>query len=552
MPWQGLSNAEREDECVKFAHWISRHSSLILIAALILAVPAAIGFIKTGINYDILSYLPQQLDSMKGEVVLDKEFGDASTGILILEGKKTNEVLELKSRIAAISGVDSVIWISDLVDPQVPAEMLPEMLRTGFYSKDSTRLIIRFKEGSTSELTQKALGTIRSISGKGAYLSGASAIMKDTKELADKEEPIYVLLAVVFSVIVLCLTMESALIPFVFLAEIGIAILYNFGTNIIFGQISYITQALAAVLQLGVTMDFSIFLLHRYDEERTRFEDHRDAMAEAIQKTFLTISGGALTEVAGFLALCVMDLALGTDIGVVMAKGVVIGLIGTMTILPAMLLVLDKPIHKFHHKPLLPSFQKTANFATKHYALLSIIFVALFVPALYGQSHTKQYYNLIDSLPQDMASVEATSRLREQYNMTTTHFIVVSDNISPEASREMLAKIEAEDGIASVLAYEKIAGPLIPADLIPDSIRSLFNANGKNLIMVNSIYKASTNEVNTQLDHIIAIAKAYDPTALVTGEGALTKDLIRIAALDFKRVDLVSIAAVFAIIMIIF
>jgi len=275
-------------------------------------------------------------------------------------------------------------------------------------------------------------------------------------------------------------------------------------------------------------------------------------MAEAIQKTFLTISGGALTEVAGFLALCVMDLALGTDIGVVMAKGVVIGLVGTMTILPAILLVLDGPIHKFHHKPLLPSFRKTASFATKHYALLSLIFVALFIPALYGQSHTKQYYNLIDSLPQDMASVEATSRLREQYNMTTTHFIIVSDSISPEASREMLSKIEAEKGIASVLAYEKVAGPLIPADLMPDSIRNLFNANGKNLIMVNSIYKASTDEVNTQLDHIIAIAKSCDPHALVTGEGALTKDLIHIAALDFKRVDLVSIGAVFLIIMLIF
>ena len=307
---------------MKLARSISRNSRAILVAAVILAVPAAIGFLKTGINYDILSYLPQKLNSVQGEVILDKEYGDASTAILILDGKKTWEVLDLRAKIAKVEGVEAVFWIDDLVDPSVPAMMLPEELRTGFYSATTTRVIIKLKESSTSLVTQKAIADIRALCDDRCYLSGASAIIKDTKDLADREMPVYILLAVAFSVVILALTMESPLIPFVFLAEIGLAILYNFGTNIVLGQISYLTQALAAVLQLGVTMDFSIFLLHRYEEERTRFADRRDAMAEAIEKTFLTISGGALTEIAGFLALCAMDLTLGTDIGVVMAKGV--------------------------------------------------------------------------------------------------------------------------------------------------------------------------------------------------------------------------------------
>ena len=537
---------------MKIARWISRNSRLILIAALVLAVPAVVGFFKTGINYDILSYLPQHLDSMKGEIVLDKEYGDASIGILILEGKKTAEILELKDKIKAVPGVAGVIWVSDLVDPQVPPEMLPETIREGFYSKDSTRLIVRFKEGGTSQLTQAAIQSVRKLGGQGAYLSGASAIIKDTKDLVDKETPIYVLLAVVFSVIVLSLTMESPLIPFVFLAEIGLAILYNFGSNIILGKISYITQALAAVLQLGVTMDFSIFLLHRYEEERLRCEDRRDAMAQAIQKTFLTISGGALTEIAGFLALCAMDLALGSDIGLVMAKGVVIGLLGTMTVLPAMLLALDGPIHRFHHQALLPTFKKTADFVTKHYGILTAVFLLLFVPAVYGELHAKQYYNLIDSLPQSMDSVVATNKLRVQYNMITSHFIIVRDDLDPAATRELISKIESMKGITSVLAYEKFAGPLLPAELIPESIRGLFQVKGHNLILVNSEYRAATSEENAQLDQVIGIAKSYDSGALVTGEGALTKDLISIAAHDFKRVDLVSIGAVFLIILLIF
>jgi len=537
---------------MKLARSISRNSRAILVAAVILAVPAAIGFLKTGINYDILSYLPQKLNSVQGEVILDKEYGDASTAILILDGKKTWEVLDLKAKIAKVEGVEAAFWIDDLVDPSVPAMMLPEELRTGFYSATTTRVIIKLKESSTSLVTQKAIADIRALCDDRCYLSGASAIIKDTKDLADREMPIYILLAVAFSVVILALTMESPLIPFVFLAEIGLAILYNFGTNIVLGQISYLTQALAAVLQLGVTMDFSIFLLHRYEEERARFADRRDAMAEAIEKTFLTISGGALTEIAGFLALCAMDLTLGTDIGVVMAKGVLIGLVGTMTVLPAMLLVLDGPIHRFNHKPLLPTFKKTAAFVSKHYVALSLVCVLLFVPSFYGKTRAKQYYNLIDSLPADMASVKATNMLREAYDMTTTHFVIVSDSI-PEADKGALVdEIGAVKGVTSVLAWEKLAGPLLPASVMPAELASMFKAKGHDLLIINSEYKASTDDENAQITAIDAIVKSHDPAGYLTGEGVLTKDLIRIAASDFRRVDIVSIGAVFLIILIIF
>ena len=450
---------------MKISRVISRNSRAILIAAVLLCIPAAIGFFKTGINYDILSYLPQHLNSMQGEIILDKEYGDASTGILIIDGKSTYDILDLKAKIALVPGVKAVIWIDNLVDPMVPPKMLPTELRTGFFSGTTTRLIIKFAEGSTSVTTHKAITEIRKLGDERCFLSGASPIIKDTKDLADNETPLYVLLAVIFSVIILSLTMESPLIPFVFLAEIGLAILYNFGSNIILGQISYVTQALAAVLQLGVTMDFSIFLLHRYEEERPRHEDRRDAMAEAIEKTFLTISGGALTEVAGFLALCVMDLALGSDIGVVMAKGVVFGLLGTMTVLPAMLLVLDKPIHKFNHRPLLPTFEKTARFVSKHYVALSVVFVLLFVPAIYGRSKTQQYYNLIDSLPKDMPSVQATNKLKADFNMTTTHFIIVRDDLPAADIRELIDRVQATKGITAPSSpTRKFAGPPPPRE----------------------------------------------------------------------------------------
>lgn len=527
--------------------FIANHSVAILIAAVLLTIPAYIGIVKTPINYDLMTYLPKDLDSVKASGIM----GNAASGFLIVEGKSTREILDIKERLSAIDGVQSVAWIGDVVDPTVPKEMLPDAIQNALWAGDSTIMLVSFIETSTSPRTKQAVAEVRKKMGKGCYLAGGVAIGEDTQIISDKETPLYILLAIGFSVLVLGLSMESYLIPLIFLVQIALAVLYNMGTNYFLGTISYFTQSLAAVLQLGVTMDFSIFLLHRYDEERKKYSDKKEAMAEALRRTFVTISGGALTEIAGFLALCVMDITLGSDIGFVMAKGVVTGVIGTMTILPSILLVLDGPIHRFRHRPLLPKFEKTAAFVSKRCVTLSIIFVLLFVPAIYGKNHVRQYYNLSDVLPQSMPSIEATNKLRAEFKMMTTHTIVMNGNLPPSVIRDAIAKIEAVDGITWVLAPEKFIGGLIPNDFLPDSVLGLFKKGDKQLIMANSIYKAASVESDRQLDEIIAIAKAADPGAMVSGEGALNKDFVSIMTRDIQRVDLVSIAAVFIIILII-
>jgi uncharacterized protein len=538
---------------MKLGRLIARHSVLIIVIAAALMVPAAIGFIATRVNYDILSYLPQDLESMKGEAVLDRDFHDAYLSILIVRTMEAKDVIALEERIRGVEGVLTVMGAGDVLSPSVPPEILPDGVRRQLYAGDSTLVLIKYKESGVSPLTQKAIGEVRALAGSQCLLSGVSPILKDTKDLVDRETPLYVLLAVVFSVVVLILTMESPLIPAVFLAEIGVAILYNFGTNIFLGQISYITKALAAVLQLGVTMDFSIFLLNRYEEERARLpDDHREAMARAIHKTFLTISAGGLTEMAGFLSLCVMTLTLGVDIGLVMAKGVVMGLLCTMTLLPSMILVLDGPLHRIRHRPLLPTFTRATGWITRHPRAVSVVFILLFIPALYGNFHVKQYYNLTESLPADMPSMVATNKLKADYHMTTSHFILVHDTVPAYRIRALVTDIKALPGITNALASESLMGPLIPSQIIPEQVRSIFSQNGWELVMVNSEYHAATADENRQVDAITALVKEVDPGAYITGEGVLTKDLIKVAALDFKRVDWVSIVAIFVIILAIF
>jgi predicted RND superfamily exporter protein len=537
---------------MKFANFITRHVKLVLIIALALTVPAAIGFITTKVNYDILTYLPSDLNSMQGEVLLDKDFKDATISILIVEGMPTKDIEAMESRIAKVPGVSAVLGAADILSPSVPVDVLPSAIREKLFVNDSTLLIVKYDGAAMSEETQGAIAAIRKECGRQCFVSGASVVLKDTKDLVDRETPIYVLLAVVLSVIVLSLTMESFLIPFVFLIEIGLAILYNFGTNFILGQISYITKALAAVLQLGVTMDFSIFLLNRYEEERLKRPDRREAMAHAIKNTFLTISAGALTEIAGFLALCAMSLTLGADIGLVMAKGVLFGLLGTVTILPAMILALDGPIHRFRHKPLLPTFAKSSSFVAKHYKPLGLLFLVLLVPAFYGQTHVKQYYNIIESLPKDLPSIVANEKLKSEYKMTCSHFIVISSSLPRPVKERLVGEIEKVEGINSVLALEKFLGPGIPEEFLPDSIRGVFAQSGHELIIANSSYKAATDESNAQIDALRAIVSAADPAYRMTGEGVLVKDLIKVAAEDFKRVDYVSIGSIFLIILLIF
>lgn len=532
----------------KFGAFISKHRNIVLIVAILLSILSVFGMINTKINYDVLTYLPQDLDSMKGQNILDDTFASASLSMLIMDDAEPKEVSRIKEKVQTIDGVESVLWIDDVLDISIPKEILPEDVRGALYSKDSTMMVIKYKEGSSSEVTQKAITDIRKVMDEKSFLSGLSAIVKDTKDLSDKQTPIYVLIAVVLSTIVLALTMESVIIPFIFLASIGFAILYNFGSNILLGEVSYITKALAAVLQLGVTMDYSIFLLHRYEEEKLKIEDKEEAMAEAIANTIAAISGSSLTTIAGFLALCAMELALGKDIGIVMAKGVLLGVICTVTILPALVLYFDKAIHRFNHKTILPEFTKVADYVTNHYKFIVVIFVIAFIPAIYGANNAKVYYNLDESLPKDMESVVALNKLKEDYNMTTTHMIVVKDDLPQYKKKEMADRIEKVEGIEKVLSYDKLIGGSIPESFVPEDIKANFKKDGYNLIVANSIYKAAQDEENAQVDEIINIAKEYDGNAMVSGEGPLTKDLIRIAESDFKRVNVVSIAAIFAII----
>ncbi|MFD3158167.1 RND family transporter [Haloimpatiens sp. FM7330] len=536
----------------KFAKVISNNPIKVIIISVLLIFPALYGMFSTRINYDLLTYLPKNLDSMKGQQILEKDYSDAATSMLIVENMESKDIVKIKNQVAKVEGVNKVIWINDILDTSIPKQILPQEIKDGFYSKNSTMLIIKFNESASSDKTQNAITSIRKITNNQCFLSGVSAIVKDTKDLADKETPFYVLLAVIFSVIVLSLTMKSAIIPFIFLLEIGLAIVYNFGTNIFLGEISYVTKALAAVLQLGVTMDYSIFLLHRYDEERENFQDKHEAMAQAISKTIGSIAGSSLTTIAGFLALCVMTLGLGKDIGIVMAKGVLLGVVCTVTILPALILVFDKPIHKFSHKTLLPRFEKTADLVTNKYKLFIVLALLLFVPAIYGNNHTKVYYNLDESLPKDMKSIIATNKLKKDYNMTTTHFIIVDNNLESYKTKEMLDKIENVDGIDKVLSYNKLIGASIPEIFIPQDIKEIFKQDGYNLIIVNSKYKAARDEENRQISKINSIVKSYDKNAMVAGEGPLTKDLIEVADKDFKHVSSVSIMAIFGIILILF
>lgn len=536
----------------KFSKWISKHNKIVLIITVILLVPSIFGFINTRINYDILSYLPQELESVKGQNILEDVYSDAATGLLIIDGMKSKDIVDIKEKIKKVNGVDDAIWIDDALDISIPKDILPDAIKNQLFSGDSTMLIIKYKGSTADEGTLKAIGEIKTIMNKQCFLSGMSAIMEDTKNLADKEAPFYVILAVFISLIILILTMESTAVPVIFLISIGIGILFNMGTNIFLGEISYITKALAAVLQLGVTMDYSIFLMHRYDEELLKHEEKEDAMAQAISSTMLSISGSSLTTIAGFLALCAMDLTLGTDIGIVMAKGVIIGVITAVTVLPALILTFDKLIHRFKHKTIIPNFNKLSKIVTTHYKIIIAIFFILLIPAIYGSNHTKVYYNLDKTLPKDMPSIVATNKLKDKFNMMTTHFILVKDDIKPYKAKEMEERIEKIDGITNVIGYDKILGPAIPEEFIPENIRNIFKSGGYNLILANSQYKAATDEENNQIDNINEIIKEYDPNGVVAGEGALTKDLITTSDRDFKMVSLYSIIAIFLIILVVF
>lgn len=536
----------------KVSKAIAQSRMLILVIAFLLLIPSVLGYLKTDVNYDILGYLPDELDTRIAQSILKDDFDCGSLGMLIVENMENKDVSKLKEEVKKVEGVNDVIWIDDAIDLSVPKEILPEDIRDIFYSENSTLMIIKFAGTDASTETEKALSDVRKIAGKQAFLSGVAGVIKDTKDLANKETPIYVLIAVILSIIILSITMESYVIPIVFLSSIGIAIIYNMGSNVIFENISYVTKALSAVLQLGVTMDYSIFLLHRYDEERESRENKVEAMANAIEATIESVVGSALTTVAGFLALCVMDLALGKDIGLVMAKGVVIGVICTITILPALVLTFDKVIHKYKHKNILPTFQKSSSFIIKHHKVIVLISLLILIPAAIGKEKASVYYNLDESLPDNLPSIVANDKLKNEFNMVSTNIILVRDDLDRYKVKEMVKELNNVDGVTMAAALESVLGSRVPENFLPNELLEQVKKGGYEGIIVNSKYKSATNEVAVQLDEINEIVKKYDPEGLVGGEAPLTNDLVTIADSDFKKVSIFSIVAIFLIIMVIF
>ena len=536
----------------KFGMFIAKHKVMVLIIATLLLLPALYGKANTRINYDILTYLPKNLESVQGQEILNDVFNSSATGMLIIENMEAKDVVKVKEKVSQIKGVEDVTWVDDFLDISIPKEMLPDELKEMFYRENSTLLMIKYSEESSSPVTQQAVEDIRKVLDKECFLAGMAAVLKDTKALADKQTPIYIALAVILATIILMLTLESTILPFIILISIGYAILYNFGTNIIFDDVSYITESLAAVLQLGVTLDYSIFLIHRYEEECEEFENKEEAMGHAIAKTASSIVGSSLTTIAGFLAISVMELTIGKDIGFVMAKGVVFGVISVLTVLPAFILVFDKLINRFRHGTILPEFNGLSKLVTEHYRLFILIGILIFIPAFYGQNHNEVYYNLDESLPDDMESIIAFRKLKDDYDMMTTHMILLSKDTPNYEVKEIIDEIEQLDGIENVLSYQGLIGPSIPEEFIPGSVRDRFEQGDYKQLIVNSEYKAATDEENFQIEKIEEIVKKHDKTGIVTGEGVLTKDLIGIADNDFKRVNTLSTAAVFAIILIVF
>lgn len=523
--------------------------------AVALLVPSLYGAVNTRVNYDILSYLPGDLDSTQGQAILEDTFHSAATAMLVVEGMPAKDVKSLRDNIAEISGVSNALWISSLADISVPKEILPDEMKSIFYSKtapDSTMIIVQFERPGASNETLKAIDDVRALCNKQCFLSGVSIFLKDTKDLVEQEMPLYTLLAVAFSILAMSVTMESWLLPFVYILGIGFAVAYNFGSNLFLGQVSYVTNAISAILQLGVTMDYSIFLVDRYDEEKPKFADRRDAMASAIESAFTSLSGSSLTTIAGFAALCAMRLGLGGDIGVVMAKGVVIGILVVLIVLPSLILQFDKPIHRWTHRSLVPDFSRLNNWIIDHRKGFVTLFLVLFLPAFYLQSQTQIYYNIDQSLPADLPSTVATNKMKDEFNMATTHFIIVDDALPARRLTSMVKEIERVDGIETVLAYNKFVGPGIPSEFIPQEVQDLCRKDGRQMIMVNSRYKAARAEENAQIDELTRIVKGYDPSALITGEGAMTKDLSEITTVDIQVTSALSILAILVIVAAVF
>ena len=527
----------------------------ILIVSIILLFPAALGYFHTRVNYDILTYLPKEIDTMKGQDILLDEFGTGAFSMCVVEGMEDQDISKMRKNMEKVDHVKKILWYDSLADLSIPKTMLPDKVQDAFINedKDATLMVIFFDSSMSSDETMNAIEELRSVADKQCYISGMSAVVTDTKNLSDKEVPIYVLIAVILAVIVLSLTMDSALIPVFFLLSIGMAIIYNLGSNVFFGEISYVTQALAAVLQLGVTMDYSIFLWHSYEENQERFpDDKKRAMAHAISNTLTSVIGSSITTVAGFIALCFMSFTLGLDLGVTMAKGVIFGVICCVTVLPSMILVFDKAIDKTRHKAIIPDLGVISGWVVKHYKAFIVTFIIVLIPALWGYTHYEVYYDLAGTLPGNLDSVVANDKLDETFAMNSTHIILCDSSLEPKEVNEMMSKIDDVDGVKATLGLDSLVGPTVPREMIPSDIKEVVMDENYQMLMISSEYKVASDEVNDQCDKIEKIMKKYDKNAMLIGEAPCTKDLITITNHDFNVVSTVSIGAIFLIIACVF
>lgn len=536
----------------RFGRFVVKFKHIILITAVILLIPAAIGYIGTRVNYDLLYYLPDGIDTMAGQDILMEDFNAGAFSMVVIEDMDYKNVSLLKEKIEGVEHVSKVLWYDSFVDINIPPEMIPKSLYDVFNAENSTLMMVIFDDTSSGDGTMNAIEDIRDITKKQCFISGISAIITDTKALSEHETPIYVLLAVIISIIVMSIMMDSFLVPLLFLLSIGMAIVYNLGSNFVFGEISYVTKALAAVLQLGVTMDYSIFLWHSYEEQRSICGTKEEAMAKAIASTIVSVVGSSITTVAGFIALCFMSFTLGLDLGIVMAKGVLFGVLGCVTILPSMILILDKALEKTRHKSFMPEFKRLPGVIIKLAPIFIVIMLALAGPAVYGYNNTDVYYDLTLSLPKTLDSVVATDVLKEQYNLSSASIVLIDRNLEAKKIVDMVEEMKDIDGVSSVLAMESITKGEIPEEFLPEKLVSELKSDSHEMVVLTSEYKTGSDEANEQCGRIEDVIKKYDPDGMLVGEAACTRDLIDITDADFKRVSAVSIGVIFLIIAIIY
>ncbi len=537
---------------IKVGKWIAKHKVLIVLISMILLIPSVIGMAATRVNYDILSYLPDSLETVEGQDIMVDEFGMGAFSMVVVEDMDLKDVAALKEKFQDVEHVKDVLWYDSVADLSIPVSMIPDKFKDAFFNGDATMMIALFDNTTSSDAAMEAVTDMRKIANEQCFISGMSGVVTDIKNIALEEMPIYVVIAAGLSLLVLLLAMDSLVVPILFLLSVGLAVLYNLGSNIFLGQVCYITKSLTAVLQLGVTMDYSIFLLNSFEAYKKKYDEKERAMAHAIADTFKSVAGSSVTTIAGFLALCVMTFALGRDMGIVMAKGVVIGVVCCVTVLPAMILVFDKAIEKTKHKALLPNMDKASGFITKHYKVWLIVFLVLLYPAIYGNNHTQIYYNIDKSLPATLASNVANDKLKEDFDMSTMHMILLRNGLDSKQKTQMLDKVDEIDGVKWSLGMNSLIGPSFPESMIPSNIREMLESDNYEVQFVCSEYSSATDECNAQLASIQEIVKEYSPDSMVIGEAPLMKDLQDTTDVDLQRVNILSMAAIFVIILFVF